>query len=106
MLNKALPTNKNWRRERSDVVATRAVQEGRVAAVALAARPRKIVPPPRRHLGTDLSADIERRAKEAVRQRYQVDRDLPERRGLLFAEARRIEDERGNWKACLRAPLF
>lgn len=48
-------------------------------------------PGERRVLGTVLSADIERQAKERVRARYQVDPDMAGWRGLVLAEAKKIE---------------
>ncbi|MET3515630.1 hypothetical protein ABIC63_003414 [Pseudacidovorax sp. 1753] len=44
-----------------------------------------------RMLGTVLSADVERQAKERVRARYQVDPDMAGWRGLVLAEAKKIE---------------
>lgn len=45
----------------------------------------------RRTLGTVLDADVERQAKEAVRLKHGVDPDLAGWRGLVLAEAKKIE---------------
>lgn len=45
----------------------------------------------RQALGTVLSAEVERQAKQRVRARYQVDPDFAGWRGLVLAELRKIE---------------
>lgn len=50
----------------------------------------------KRTLGTVLDPEIENRAKEMVRKRYQVDADLPGWRGLVLQEAKKITDEHNN----------
>lgn len=52
--------------------------------------------PEKRTLGTVLAPEIERRAKQIVSEKYQVDANLPGWRGLVLQEAKKIEDEHQN----------
>lgn len=49
--------------------------------------------PPSRHRPLTMSADLERRAKAAVRQKYGVNPDLPGWRMTVLAEARKLDDD-------------
>ncbi len=78
---------------REKLRALKAVFEQRAQASAIGSGKNR---PPKRTLGTVLDPEVERKAKQIVSERYQVDADLPGWRGLVLQEAKKIEDEHEN----------
>lgn len=78
---------------REKLRSLKAVFEQRAQASAIGSAKNRLA---KRTLGTVLDPEVERRAKNIVSERYQVDADLPGWRGLVLQAAKKIEDEHQN----------